>query len=1030
MSDLRDDLQSALGSSYTLERELGGGGMSRVFLATETALGRKVVVKLLSPDLLAGVNIDRFNREIQVAARLQQAQIVPVLSAGEMRGVPYYTMPFVEGESLRARLARVGQLPVQEVVGILRDVTRALAYAHEHGVVHRDIKPDNVLLSGGTAVVTDFGIAKAIAAASGAQSDDAQTGALTQLGTSVGTPAYISPEQAAGDPNIDQRSDIYSLGCMAYELLAGKPPFDSRTPQRTLVAHLTEKPAPLAAARPDVPPALAELVMRCLEKEPSARPQTAAEIGTALDAVSTGAFTSTSSGFLSRPISTKTGLSLYGGAFLVVALLAKAAVVVFGLPDWVFVGSLVSMALGLPAVALAALGTTPHVTWSRTGRWGVMAVGGFAIAVVAIMVLRLFGIGPAASLLAAGKIHGSERVLVIDFNAGKDSSLSHVVTEAVRTDLGQSKLVSIMPPAAVASALQFMQRPMDSPVDLALAREIAQREGVKAIVAGDVTQLGTSYVVSIRLVSADSGNELAAYRASADGTGQLLDALDKLTRKLRGRIGESLKSVRDAPALDQVTTSSLDALRKYAEAVRASDLNGEYLKTAQLLREAVAKDSNFAMAYRKLGVTLSNLGMPRAQIDSALTRAYQLRNRLPEKEKYLTIASYYQTGPGFDRQKAAEALQQVLSIDTGDMTASVNLANSLRGRRELVRAESIFRAINTSPRATQVSMGNHAGILLTQGKVAESESAYKELARRFPGARASQVYPAIFLYARNEFDSTEAFWRTKTSDPNVLVKTGAMSALTSLALLRGRLKQAMELGSQLRKANAARGVPANPMADSLISAALEIWYLGQNERGVRALDAALAGAPLKDLPIEQRPYFQFAVYYSWAGRPDKARAMLAQVDAEVHDPQIRRIMQPSRHGAMAEILLAEKKPLDAIKEIWAADSLPDGPTSDCAHCNDSDLGRAYDLANKPDSAIAHWERYLTETFTHGPGGDAPILAGIHKRLGELYEAKGDTTRAESHYTAFVELWKNADPELQPKVAEVKRRLTALRGRKG
>jgi len=262
MSDVRDELQSALGSTYTLERELGGGGMSRVFVAEETALGRKVVVKLLSPELLAGVNIDRFHREIQMAARLQQAQIVPVLSAGEMNGVPYYTMPFVDGESLRTRLARVRQLPVPEVVSILRDVTRALAYAHERGVVHRDIKPDNVLLSGGTAVVTDFGIAKAIADASSGRPSSEATSSLTQLGTSVGTPAYISPEQAAGDPNIDQRSDIYSLGCMAYELLTGKSPFDGRTPQRALVAHLTEKPAPLAEVRPDVPPALADLVKR------------------------------------------------------------------------------------------------------------------------------------------------------------------------------------------------------------------------------------------------------------------------------------------------------------------------------------------------------------------------------------------------------------------------------------------------------------------------------------------------------------------------------------------------------------------------------------------------------------------------------------------------------------------------------------------------------------------------------------------------------------------------------------------------
>ncbi|MGH7647116.1 MAG: serine/threonine-protein kinase, partial [Gemmatimonadaceae bacterium] len=196
--DLRDQLQATLGSSYSLERELGGGGMSRVFVAIETALDRRVVVKVLPPELGAGVNADRFNREILLAARLQHPHIVQVLSAGETEGLPYYTMPFVDGESLRARVANEGPLPITDVIGILRDVARALAYAHEHGVVHRDIKPENVLLSGGSAVVTDFGIAKALSDSRGHV-----TGAtLTQFGTSLGTPAYMAPEQVAADPDV------------------------------------------------------------------------------------------------------------------------------------------------------------------------------------------------------------------------------------------------------------------------------------------------------------------------------------------------------------------------------------------------------------------------------------------------------------------------------------------------------------------------------------------------------------------------------------------------------------------------------------------------------------------------------------------------------------------------------------------------------------------------------------------------------------------------------------------------------------
>src|SRR5687768_4761483 len=224
--DLRQRLQQTLGTTFTIDRELGGGGMSRVFVADERRLNRKVVIKVLTPELAAGVSGERFEREIQLAASLQQANIVPILAAGEMDGLPFYTMPFVDGESLRTRLQREHQLPVSVVIGVLRDVAKALAYAHDRSIVHRDIKPDNVLLSGGTAVVTDFGISKALVAAR----TRTEGPTLTQQGTSIGTPAYMAPEQAAGDPAVDHRADIYSLGCMAYELLTGQSPFHGQPP--------------------------------------------------------------------------------------------------------------------------------------------------------------------------------------------------------------------------------------------------------------------------------------------------------------------------------------------------------------------------------------------------------------------------------------------------------------------------------------------------------------------------------------------------------------------------------------------------------------------------------------------------------------------------------------------------------------------------------------------------------------------------------------------------------------------------------
>ena len=281
---LQDQLSRALGGAYRLERELGGGGMSRIFLATEIALGRRVVVKVLHPELAAELTAERFAREIQLIARLQQANIVPLLTTGRTDELPYYTMPFVDGLSLRQRIAEHGALPIAEAVSVLRDVARALAYAHDAGIAHRDVKPENVLLSGGAAVVTDFGIAKAVNAA---RNEAGASLTLTKAGVGIGTPAYMSPEQAAGDPRTDHRADIYAFGCLAYELLTGHPPFRRSATHELITAHMVETPASVLTLRADTPAPLARLIERCLEKSPDRRPQSARELLEALDAAVT-----------------------------------------------------------------------------------------------------------------------------------------------------------------------------------------------------------------------------------------------------------------------------------------------------------------------------------------------------------------------------------------------------------------------------------------------------------------------------------------------------------------------------------------------------------------------------------------------------------------------------------------------------------------------------------------------------------------------------------------------------------------------
>ena len=264
MSDVLERLRSALADRYTVGEEPGAGGMATVYLADDLKHHRQVAVKVLRPDLAATLGPERFLREIEVAAQLHHPHILPLYDSGEADGFLYYVMPYERGQSLREKLVKEGELPVTEAVRMLRDVVDALAHAHEEGVVHRDIKPENIMLSGRHALVTDFGVAKAISEATGREK-------LTTAGVALGTPSYMAPEQASGDPHIDHRADIYAVGVLAYELLAGRVPFAGPTPQAVLSAHITETPEPVTKHRQAVPPALALLVMRVLEKKPADR---------------------------------------------------------------------------------------------------------------------------------------------------------------------------------------------------------------------------------------------------------------------------------------------------------------------------------------------------------------------------------------------------------------------------------------------------------------------------------------------------------------------------------------------------------------------------------------------------------------------------------------------------------------------------------------------------------------------------------------------------------------------------------------
>ncbi|MEO7251338.1 MAG: protein kinase, partial [Arenimonas sp.] len=324
MTTIEARLTAALADRYRLEREIGAGGMATVYLAEDLKHQRKVAIKVLRPELAAALGPDRFMQEIAIAARLQHPHILAVHDSGEADGFLYYVMPYVEGESLRERLLRQGELPVHEAVRLLLEIADALAHAHASGVVHRDIKPENVMLSGRHALVMDFGVAKAVSEASARKF-------ATTVGVALGTPAYMAPEQATADPNLDHRADIYALGVLGYELLTGRPPFIEGSPQQILAAHLTKAPEMITVHRPGIPPALAAVIMRALAKQPADRWQTAEELVTQLEPLTTpsGGITPAATRPLSAMVPSGRLKSRYASVGLALATIAVVAILLW-----------------------------------------------------------------------------------------------------------------------------------------------------------------------------------------------------------------------------------------------------------------------------------------------------------------------------------------------------------------------------------------------------------------------------------------------------------------------------------------------------------------------------------------------------------------------------------------------------------------------------------------------------------------------------------------------------------------------------
>jgi tetratricopeptide (TPR) repeat protein len=919
MADPPLGLARALADRYQLERELGHGGMAIVYLARDHQHDRSVALKVLRPELAAALGTERFLREIHIAAQLAHPHILPLHDSGAAAEFLYYVMPFVEGESLRDRLDRDGQLPIEDAVAIASEVADALGYAHSRGIVHRDIKPENILLAGDHALVADFGIARALAAAGGEK--------LTETGIAVGTPAYMSPEQWSGDARLDGRADLYALGCMVYEMLVGAPPFTGPSAQAIMARHSMDPVPPLRTVRRAVPAHIEAAILKALEKSPADRFATAGQFAAALTAPG-------------RSVAKKRARRL-----------AIAAGITVGLAGFTAAGLLWS---------------------SYTGRPG--------------------------TLIGDGALVRGDRVVLGDFaNHTDDTTIAAAVGEDLRVTLNDPRLVRLVDPMQVRQALVRMARPAGTPLDDSTSREVAERTNAKAFVTGEITRLGAGFQLTAR-ISALDGSVLRSERVTARGESDLIAAVDRLGATLRRDIGESLRAALMRPPLYQATTASLPALRALSAAVRAEYLGGGGDPVA-LARRAVELDTGFATGYLQLFAILSAHGYG-AEATDAIEQAYRRRARLPEAERLHIELGYYFSLNAYDLTKAEAVLQQMLDLDPRSTLALQNLAFVRNGQRRFAEAESLARRamdldIENGGSVGRVALSNALAAQLAQGRLQAADS----LVTRSPPGIMPQAGLTVAL-AKRDWEGARAWADSAVLGPDARERLRAL-----LNVVHGRLGAAERVWG------------ARPPGWAMLAV---LRYTGDTARALRTLARWRDAVGWDTTPGAGRNYAIPIVVNAEAGRVRQARELLGEWQRVPDNRSGSSALAWDEPWAIGAIALADGRTDSAVAAFLAWNRAP--PPDRVQNQGFVEAAMALDRAGRADSSVVLYERALAVRALGGRYYEVSWYPLVLYRLGELHQSLGHWALARDYFSRFVDLWKDADPELQPRVRQAREHL--------